>query len=215
MKKWIALLLALVMCLALCACGGDKKESSSEEREASYQLGDTVSKEILEVTVNNAAISSYAAGPATSTSDGTTSNVEEACAPAESGFFKANKGRTLVCLDYVIKNLDRDTLNTSDYIVEFAVKRNGEAYQVKGYDLNNKDGSFGLVFRWSPVSKNGGDFETHDSDDILIHAGETVEIKVVGIAVFEDEDLNAPFDLVVKIKNSSNTEDSFTYSITP
>lgn len=33
MKKWTALLLALVMCLALCACGGKKPESPSPEEK--------------------------------------------------------------------------------------------------------------------------------------------------------------------------------------
>ena len=33
MKKWTALLLALVMCLALCACGGGGKSQKEEEED--------------------------------------------------------------------------------------------------------------------------------------------------------------------------------------
>lgn len=33
MKKWIALLLALVMCLSLCACGGSSTSESSDKNE--------------------------------------------------------------------------------------------------------------------------------------------------------------------------------------
>ena len=34
MKKWIALLLALVLCLGLCACGGKDKAADAEEQNA-------------------------------------------------------------------------------------------------------------------------------------------------------------------------------------
>lgn len=34
MRKWIALLLALALCLGLCACGGKDKTTDAEEQNA-------------------------------------------------------------------------------------------------------------------------------------------------------------------------------------
>lgn len=205
------------MCLALCACGGgDKSETGAagEKADSAYKLGDTVSTDIINLTVNNAQLAFFAAPPATSTSDGKTANPDEACAPSEnSTLFTANKGRTLVCLDFVIENLDRSTLDTDDYIVSFQVQQNGESAPVKGYDLNDKDGCFGLNLSWSPIAENGGDFYTHSSMNKLIDAGSSVEIKVVGIVGFESADLNAPFDLVVSVMNSDGNAEDFVFTI--
>ena len=54
MKKWTALLLALVMCLALCACGGggnDTKEPSSNQNEANDK--DLIAVELINMRPKN------------------------------------------------------------------------------------------------------------------------------------------------------------------
>ncbi len=167
------------------------------------KLGDTVSTDIVELTVKKASFGYYAESPTTSVDTGETGNVDEACKPttATDAFFQANKGRVLVCLDYALKNTDRAQLDSDD-VISFAVRQNEHYAIVKGYDLNDPDGRWGLTLSSSPIAVNGGAFKTNDTMNILMDAGNTYEIKVVGIAGFEAEDLSAPFELIATIKNS-------------
>lgn len=180
---------------------------------AAKKLGDTVSSDIIELTVKKAALSHYAESPRQDAATGKTTNVDSACEPADGGFFSCSKGRTLLCLDFVLKNTDRDTLDTGNYIVSFAVKQGDNYATAKGYDLNNKDGSFGLNLAFSPIAYNGGDFYTNDTSNELISAGQSAEIKVVCVLGFESVDLSAPFSLIVNVSNSSNGTESFIYAV--
>lgn len=176
-------------------------------------IGDTVSTDIMEVTVNKAELSYYAIGAQTSVGSGKTVNVEEACSPSESGgFYTANKGRTLACLDFTLTNTDRGSLNTSDYIISFYVKQNDNGATVNGYDLNNDNGMYGLNLSSMPISINGQDFVTNDTRNEIIGAGNSVRIKYVGIIGF-DADLSAPFELVVDIDNSEGGSEKFIYTV--
>lgn len=173
--------------------------------------GDLVSSDIVELTINEAALAYYATGASTG-SDGKTANVDEANSPAESGgLYTAAKGRCLACIDFTIKNTDRNSLNTSDYIISFSVVQNGNYGNVNGYDLNNDNGTYGLNLWNAPIAYDGGDFYTNSSSNDIISAGQTARIKYVGVAGFE-ADLNAPFDLIVYLKNSSGGTETFIYT---
>ena len=174
--------------------------------------GDTVSTDIIELTVNEAALAYYAKGASTG-SDGKTANVEEANSPAEGGgLYTAAKGRCLTCIDFTIKNTDRGSMNTNDYVISFSAVQ-GEKYgNVNGYDLNVEDGTYGLNLWNAPIAYDGGDFYTNDTSNDIINAGQTAQIKYVGIAGFE-ADLSAPFDLIVYLKNSSSETETFVYTI--
>lgn len=190
-------------------------EAQVDEAKASIQknAGDTVSTDIMELTVKKAALGYYAEGAETSTADGKTTNADTACEPAEGGFYSCNKGHVLVCLDFVLKNTDRASLNTSDYIVTFFI-RQGENYApVRAYDLNNPDGGYGLNLFQAPIAINGSDFVTNGTSNIIVDADESAEIKMVGVAGFEAEDLSAPFELIVDLNNSSGSSEKFIYNI--
>lgn len=174
--------------------------------------GAAVSTDIIELTVHKASLCYYAAG-ATTSSDGETANPEEACEPAGSdALYSCNKGHVLVCLDYTIKNTDRDRLDTNDRIVRFSIRQDDNSYPVNGYDLNNPDGNpLGLDMYLAPIARNGGRFQTNKTTNAIIEAEESYEIKAVGIAGFE-ADLSAPFDLIVSVQNSSGNSEKFIYS---
>ena len=183
------------------------------------KLGDTVNTDIIEFTLNNATLGYSAVGAKTST-DGkrTTTNPEEALMPPmgdEYAFFSSSKGRVLACMDFTIKNTDRNKLDTSDHIYSFMVLQNEKGSLVKGYDLNNKDGDpFGnLSLQYSPIKVNDGEFRTNDASNKLLDAGSSYEIKLVGVVGFEPEDLTSPFDLVVQLKNSNDETESFLYRV--
>ena len=185
MKKVISLLLALVMCLSLCACGGSDKTGANE-------LGEMVSTDILELTIHDAALSYYATADA---------------APAEnSGVYVASKGSTLVCLEFTLTNTYRTSLDTRDILLEFNVKQGSNKSRVDGYKQT------GLYLYGMPVSENGQGFVANNSSNILISAGSTVQIKYVGVIGF-DADLSSPFELVAKVKTSSGRSEDFVYTI--
>ena len=185
MKKVLSAFLALVLCLSLCACGGSNKKGANE-------LGEMVSTDILELTIHEAALSYYATAGAAPTDN--------------SGVYVANKGSTLVCLEFTLTNTDRSTLDTRDILLEFNVKQNGNKSRVDGYK------QAGLYLFGMPVSENGQGFVANNSSNILIRAGSTVQIKYVGIIGF-DADLSSPFELVAKVKTSSGRSEDFVYVV--
>ena len=204
MKKALSILLVLVMCLSLCACGKETDDLSSNaggtgtnntqknDKTGANELGEMVSTDILELTIHDAALSYYATADAV---------------PADnSSVYVANKGKTLVCLEFTLTNTDRATLDTRDILLEFNVKQNGNKSRVDGYK------QAGLYLFGMPISENGQDFVTNNSSNILISAGSTVRIKYVGIISF-DADLSSPFELVAKVKTSSGRSEDFLYTI--
>ena len=99
------------------------EDTVDDVRESvSYQIGDTVSTDIIELTVENADLSYYA---------------DETCEPVENeGFFTSNTGNTLVCLDFTITNTDSADLDTNFLSLYFTALQNGNYSTVKGYDYN-------------------------------------------------------------------------------
>ncbi len=120
MKKALALLLALVMCLSLAACGGESQEiieteapqTSEIETTApqitTYKIGDTVSTDILEFTLDSATLAIAL------------SNVldDTYCEPKEynpqddaNNPLVCGKGHTYAAFTYTVSNLDRTSYN--------------------------------------------------------------------------------------------------------
>ena len=64
-----------------------------------------------------------------------------------------------------------------------------------------------------PISIDGGDFKTNDTDNKIIDAGQSMEIKYVGVVGFEPDDLSAPFEVVVDMKNSNGESEKYIYTI--
>ena len=182
------------------------------------KIGESVSTDIIEFTLNKAVLGYSAISPQTSTNGKrTTVNPDTALLPPDGNggntFFTSSKGRVLACLDFTIKNTDRNTLNTDKNIYSFSVKQDDNYALVRGYDLNNKDGQYDLTLQWSPIAVNGGEFTTNDTTNKLLDANSSYEIKVVGVVGFEPENLTDPFELVVQLKNSNDETESFLYRV--
>lgn len=180
--------------------------------ESAKGIGETVSTDIVDVTVKKAALGYYANGVVSDSCDNVT-NVSEACEPSNGGFFESSKGRCLLCIDFVIKNTDRSGyIDPSDYI-SFTVRQNGKSAVVKGYDLNEKDGWFldGFRFIDLPISFDGGPFEIKVTP--YVDAGHSMEVKYVGVVGFEPDGLDDPFEVIVTIMNSKRTKERYIYAI--
>lgn len=176
------------------------------------ELGETVSSDIMEVTVKKASLGLYATSAETG-SDGKTVNIDEAYEPSTDGlFFKSSKGSMLVCLDFVLKNTDRDSVYTDDSIVSFGINQDGHYSAIGGYDPNSAPGGVGLHLQYFSVAQNGGDFYTQKSA-VSMKPGDTYEIKAVFTANFEAENLSAPFEVIVTVNNSNGSSEEFIYTI--
>jgi predicted small lipoprotein YifL len=224
MKKVLALVLALVLVLSLVACGGngeaEKKDETiaKTETEASKgqtvqlkSLGETVSTDIMDFTLKEAALSYYASALHDDT-------YAKPIDHSDGGIFTAAKGRVLVCMTFTIKNNDRDSLDGGGSFAKWpmlTISNENESSAVNGFDLNNKDGRVGaLEFGESEVSYNGGStFTQNTSSNIIVEAGRNITVKVVGIAKIDPANLNDTFYLTVMIPNSNNNNEPFTYKV--
>ena len=177
------------------------EDTVDDVRESvSYQIGDTVSTDIIELTVENADLSYYA---------------DETCEPVENeGFFTSNTGNTLVCLDFTITNTDRADLDTNFLSLYFTALQNGNYSTVKGYDFNNPDGQYGLNFAHALIAAAPeGGFVENGTSNLLLYPGSSYQIRVVGVANFEADDLSAPFYLMANIPDSDGNINRFIYAI--
>ena len=226
-KKIISIILAMILAISFAACSKNASDSAgkaepteqSKQAEATLKIDEKAASDIVEITVHKAVLAYEACGPE-KTTDGKNQivNTAEAYLPNGSySFFEANKGRSLVCLEYTLKNTDRGELDTDDGKITFSVSQNGNSSPIYGYDLNDPDGNtFSMPdLQWSMYSTDGGsNYYKQESMNMLISAGESYRIRVVGIARFEP-DLSAPFTLTAELQNSSGETEEFVYEITP
>lgn len=230
MKRTLAFLLALVMALSLCACSGTEAPAETtparseptaavetepvetepvetEPELPKVNLGDTISTDIWDFTLNDAVLSIYAS----STTDGTYAKPVD----KESGIYVASVGRNLTCLSFVVKNKDRGHLSigdggSGDWSLRTLSIVNGEdEYPIKGFDLNNKDGFGGLSMDCGTI--NGQKYGSHN---YIMDGGQTIIVQIVGIVGVEAENLPDTFYLKVGVPNSSGETEYFEYEIT-
>ena len=176
-------------------------EDTVEEARAdrSLAVGETVSSDILEITLDGAQLSYYA--------DGSLAPVENA------GIFSSSKGNTLVILDFTITNKDRTTLDTRLLGLYFLALQNENFSTVKGYDPNFQEGQFGLNYAYAFVAEPEGEFVANGSSNILLPSDVPLHVKVLGIANFEADDLSAPFYLTVNLPDSDGNAEKYMYRI--
>ena len=181
MKKTISLLLALVLCLSLVACGGGASKET-------YRLGDTVSTDIFEFTLDEATFA-YALNNVTG---------ENFFAPKEydaendkSNPYVADTGKTFIAVAYSVTNTGRTTtqLYKGGF---FTAKYNGKTYAPIGV----------LTFNAS-----------NKTDNVLVEAGETESHRGYAEIGVDVDNLTDSFTITVQIPNSSGKTEKFTYSI--
>ncbi len=218
MKRTIALVLALIFVLSLCACssgsdsGKANHETMKKQTEAPVtteyvpeipkgKLGDTLKTDILEFTLDSVELSYYAYA---------STNEKELCRAADhdEGFFTAKKGSVLVCMEYTIKNTDR-----GDY--DFGHQNYAHiTYKGNTYDVvaaSNDTKIFGIAYHGISVNGSRYDFKTPMNE--FIDAGDTCKFVVCGRAGFDPDSLNDPFEITIDMENSSGGIESLTYVI--
>lgn len=214
MKKTIIIILVVLIVISLGACSVKEplsKDNNTEAENAVQKmlLGETASTDIIDFTLKEATLSYYASA--------TSSTFAEPISQSDGGIFQAATGRTLVCLEFEVKNKDRVSTNMGslgDWGLNINVYYNDERYPLRGFDLNNKDGSYPISLNWGVVSIDGGTtWKKQETQNIIIHSGDTVLLRIVTIAVFDPASLADPFDLSIILPSSSSDSEVFYYSI--
>lgn len=209
-KNILTTMMILILSLMLSACNSN----SDSLTEAQNVLGDTVSTDIIEFTVKKAALAYSAEGATFEPYSYVIENADSVCEPVESGgFYQSNKGHALVCLDFVIKNLDRGYLNTDDSLFDFAISQGANEASVFGYDPSSPNGTSWFSLTGKPVAENESGFVYCRTGNIILDAGEYAEIKWVGVVNFEPDNLSEPFKLIVNVKNSAREKEKFIFTV--
>ena len=209
MKKLFALLIVVVLCLSLTACG--KKDSDAKTPEVvKTPLKEMVSTDTAELTLEDCQFTYYV-------SNNSATYVEPTDTP--NTMFAAKKGTCFVSMTVTVTNTDRG--GSVSFGVSFGswnpaewnVKYNGETYDMYGFDLNSdKYQSINLSYSALVYKDSGKVIKKNGSNNKLISAGETYTIRMFGIVPMEPSALTDGFDLEVKLP-SSEGDKTFTYEI--
>lgn len=189
MKRLVALLLALIMIIGIAGCSSD----------TAYSLGDTVSTDIFELTLDNASL-------AISLENTLGENFflpKEYNAEADSrNPYVAAKGHTLVAITYTAKNLDRSTVEADDgWGPSFiTVEYSGKAYTEEvnnGYSKNNEE-------EWENIV---------GLSNLLLQSGEQETRRCYIDIPVEVSSLDDSFKLIFHLPTSDGKTNDYVYKI--
>lgn len=227
-QKALSFCLILSICLSLCACENNVKTSETTEfstvepsttasptetasKFVQLALGETASTDLAEFTLEHSEFTYYVSN--------VSSNYVEPTSESNN-MFAASIGHCYVSVTFTITNKDRGGSisyadSFSDWNPGWIVSYDGSDYLVKGYQLNNRDGSIPMSLAFSAVvdRETGEVIQKHTSSNYLLRAGETVTLRAFGIVDFEPENLTDSFDFSIAVPNSKNEYEYFTYSV--
>ncbi len=205
MKKFIALVLVIVLSVSFAACG------KSENNIVKSNLKETVSTDIVDFTLENCEFAHYV-------SNVSTNYVEPTEEP--NTMFAARTGTCFVSMTVTINNKDRG--GNIDFGGSFGrwdpaswkVKYNGETYDMYGFDLNvDNYRSISLSYAALVDKSTGKVISKVGSNNKLIDAGESVTIRMFGIIHVDPTSLKDTFDLEISVPNSTGEYETFLYTI--
>lgn len=223
-KKLAALLLTAALALSLAACDDGSESSSPGAPSAdTYKLGDTVSTDIFEFTLDTAELA-IALDNGKRDLDGNIKDTymmpkEYDASNDSNNPFVASKGHTFVSITYTVSNLDRAFVNFNDAEEHlFSIEYNGTKYTP---DIVN-----GLyrVYSESYLMDDSGTIETiepnvwHEFDlnyySVGLEVGDTETRRFYVDIPTDVESLTDDFSVIISIPNSDGTKTEFTYLIT-
>lgn len=111
MKKIIAMILALTMCLSLCACGAENNQAAVTDESKTYSLNETASTDVVEFTLTRFEYAkmlknaSFQTGKAPDPEYLLPTEEEQSNNP-----FAAEDGKTMISFSYTLKTQARKSL---------------------------------------------------------------------------------------------------------
>lgn len=222
MKKQATLLMALALCLSLCACGGETSTSTdgpvadTTVPEAYYQIGDTVSTNLFNFTLDAAELAI-----ALENTYGESFGDPKEYNPQEdsNNIFVAPTGHTYVAFTYTVENVSRTSGNfhdcgriTNGGFVDVIYK--GEKYDTTIDDcavMYYQDHQY-LDINGQLKTEAANRWYTNPSNNMLVGASEKQSRKAYADFAVEVDSLTDEFYLCVRVPSSEGSE-VFTYYI--
>lgn len=222
MKKVLSLILAVVMCLSVCACTPvdtapettvpettvPETTEATEPPIPTAQVKETVSTDIVDLTLEHSKLTYYVSNVSSSYVEAT----EKA-----NDMFAAKIGTCYVSMTVTIKNKDRGgSLNLGNVwnFADWTVTYNGEEYDMYGFDLNTAD-YYKIRLDYAAIvdKATGKVLARNDTSNKLLDAGETCTLRFFGIIKVDPASLNDGFELNVKVPNSKGEYEEFKYLV--
>ena len=198
MKKITILMLTILILLGISGCTKPK-----------YEVGDTVSTDILDFTLENAQFSYYGDG----------SSPETFAMPSEEdlGYSYASNGHILVGMTFTLINKDRVSIKVGEaqdgsYQLRFKVKYGGKEYELKRYEKNSKE-SIDLDLRGTAVRFNNTIFYINYEPYKVMAPTDELTIRILVELPFEPKKLSDPFTITINVLNSFGEYEEFTYTV--
>lgn len=224
MKKLVVIpLVVLLFCMVSCSSNRDKiddssnsaletNETASEEERRYYKLGDTVSTDLFEFTLDEAKL---AIALNNSIDENFFTPKEYDAQDDKNNIFVAPKGHTYAAVTYTITNLDRASTNSNGNGFGIFVEYDGQTY------LGIENGAYFLYQDDCFMDVNGkmqiessGKWYRKRSSNYILDPGEKRGLRAyidIGVNV---ANLNDGFKLIVQLPNSSGEKQEFTYMLT-
>lgn len=210
-KRIVAMFLASVMCLSLCACNGD----SNVEKIA---VGETASTDLADFTLDNCQFTYHVNNTIAGGEDTFLLPTDE-----PNGSFDASIGYCYVSLTFTITNKDRgghinfcgiDDLDPDQWNPNFTLSYNGTDYHVNGYDIHDREGSEDFSLHYAVITdQETGERTYPETVNRLIYDGQTIKIRTFGVINLEPEELTDGFDISVDVLNSKGEYETFVYTV--
>lgn len=219
MKKVLSLILALVLCLSLCACGDTKPASADNPTaqttkdttppETYYNIGDTVSTNLFNFTLDAATLAI-----ALENTHGDTFGDPKEYNPQEDNKnpYVAPTGRTYAAFTYTVENISRSSEELhGGNLVKVIYKDTEYTCSMKDcavyYYQDNQYYSNGRLY-----TEEAFTWHANDSGNNLVGAAEKKTCKAYAEFGIETDSLTDAYYLRVSIPSSEGKE-VFTYQI--
>lgn len=208
MKKIIAFLLVTLMCLSFAACGSE--QSDNNKSITYYKLGDTVSTDIFEFTLNAAEFT--LALNNVNDDDRYTPKAYDPQDDSDNPYV-APVGHTYAAFSYTVNNLNRASCEFHNG--SFAtVKYDGQTYN------SLKEGAYFLHSDKQIIDTNGnlitekaGEWYNDPGRNLLLMVGEKESRRAYIDVATDVKDLTADVEITFAIPNSDGTKSEFTYLV--
>ncbi len=206
MKKFFVLVLALVMCISLVACGGQ----SSTGNSSGLNVSDVASTDIVDFTILDSALAVYV---------GDTTDKGFLLPSEKKTNIGAPVGKSLVSVSFTVSNKDRAgylNINTSEKKENSMPLDWKLTYGGKTYDITSYMYSYDRIGFTPAAFINGSTGEVLDTigtNNYLLEAGKTISFRVIGVVDVEPDSLDDSFGITVKLPNSTGKQEKFTYTI--
>ena len=215
MKKTLAFILAATLMLSLAACGGENENSNNDADKSAendvdtqyYNIGDTVSTDIVDFTLNNCDLSIFADPYIIQPTE-------------EETKYGAKVGSSMIIPTFTITNKDRSGYidirdeavlldNADDVSLDWTVLYNNEEYTVTHFD-----GQRGMELDPAAVldPASGDIIVLNETMNYHLQAGQTVSLRTIGFINVEPETLSDEFSITLSLPSSSGKE-TFTYLV--